>query len=123
MGSTFAGLSLFDSGPHRFVVGRLGRLTRGPFRTPLDLPVTTDEGVREVLVIQTGRLVAATNAALWQLVDAIQTQSELPLTGTLVDHHGRVWLNMTLFRFQPGEQIDRGRKVSLEYEARYLQFG
>lgn len=123
MGSTFAGLTLFNSGPHRFIVGRLGRLTRGPFLTPLGLPFTTDEGVREVLILQTGRLVATTDAALWVLVDAIQAAAELPTTGTLVDHHGRAWTTMTLIRFQPAEQIDRGRTVSLGYEARYLRFG
>lgn len=123
MGSTFAGLTLFNSGPHRFIVGRLGRLTRGPFATPLDLPFTSDEGVREMLILQTGRLVAVTDAALWALVDAIQVAAELPTTGTLVDHHGRTWTTMTLIRVQPADRIDRGRTVSLSYEARYLRFG
>ena len=123
MASTFAGFSLFDSGPHRFIVGRLGRLTRGPFSTPTEDPFTTDEAVREVVIVQTGRLVASTNAALWALVDAIKSHAELPRTGTLVDHHGRSWTGMTLHRFDPADRVDRGREYSLGYRVMYLKFG
>ncbi len=122
MASTFAGFSLFNSGPHRFIVGRVGRLTRGPFATPTDDPFTTDEAVRELAIVQTGRLVASSNAALWTLIDAIRTQAELPRTGTLVDHHGRSWTSMTLHRFDPADRIDRGRDYTLAYRALYLRF-
>lgn len=123
MASTFAGFSLFDSGPHRFIVGRIGRLTRAPFSTPTEDPFTTDEAARELAILQTGRLVASTNAALWALVDAIKSHAELPRTGTLVDHHGRSWTGMTLYRFDPADRIDRGREYSLSYRAVYLKFG
>lgn len=123
MSSTFAGKSLFNSGPHRFIVGRLGRLTRGPFQTPLDLPYTTDEGTRELVILQQGRLVAATNAALWSQIDLIQIEAEATTTGTLIDHHGESWTGLTLIRFEPIKWIDRGRQFSLAYEAIYLRFG
>lgn len=122
MASTFAGLTLFNSGPHRFVVGRLGRLVRGPFQTPTEDPFTTDEAAREVAVLQTGRLVAPSTSALWALVDAIGAQAELPRTGTLVDHHGRSWSDMTLLSFDPEDRVDRGREVSLGYRVMYLRF-
>jgi len=77
MASTFAGLSLFNSGPHRFAVGRTGRLVRGPFQTALELPYSTDEGPAELAIVQTGRLVASTSSALWALVDAARAQAEL----------------------------------------------
>lgn len=123
MGSTFGGASYFNSGPHRFIVKRLGRLVQGPFQTALDLPYSTDRGPAEVAVVQTGRLTATTNAALWALIDAIQTRAENTLAGTLVDHHGRQWSNMRLIAFKPDDRIDRGRVYSVAYQVDYLRFG
>lgn len=124
MASTFAGLSLFNSGPHRFAMGGLGRLLIGPLRSPTFEDHTTDAGAPlEVRVMQRGRLIAATPAALWTLVDAIKTHAELPRTGTLVDHHGRSWTSMTLIRFEPTGPMDRGRTCSIPYVAEYLRFG
>ena len=123
MASTFAGLSLFNSGPHRFWLGRTGRFVRGPFETPFELAVSTDEGKRELQIVQLGRLVATNNAALWTLVEAVRTEAELPRTGTLIDHTGKQWTNMTLVSFEPGRRIDRGRAFSMTYRAVYLRFG
>lgn len=123
MSSTFAGKNLFNSGPHRFITGRMGRLTRGPFSTPLDLPYTTDEEVRELFVVQHGRLVATSNQSLWTKIDLIQTEAEAITTGSLIDHHGHTWTGMTFIRFEPSKWIDRGRTFSLAYEALYIRFG
>ena len=123
MASTFAGKSLFNSGPHRFAIRRVGRLTRGPFATPLDLPYTTDEGVRELAIFHRGRLVATTNLSLWSKIDLIQTEAEAITVGTLIDHQGRSWSDMTLIRFEPSAWIDRGRVFTMTYEALYLRFG
>lgn len=122
MTSTFAGLTLFNSGPHRFTVGRLGRYVRGPFQTALELPQSTDEGPAELAIIQTGRLVATSSSALWSLVDAIRAQTETPRTGTLIDNTGRSWPGVTLHRFEPEDRLDRGRVWSLGYRALYLDF-
>lgn len=123
MASTFAGLSLFNSGPHRFALGRVGRLTRAPFTSGLELPYTTNEAKRELTILQTGRLIAASNSALWALIDAITAEAELPRTGTLIDHHGRSFANLTLIAFRPDERIDRGRTFSLAYRCTYIRFG
>lgn len=123
MASTFAGFQLFNSGPHRFIIGRVGRLIRGPFESPFDLPYTTNEGVRELTIQQLGRLVAASNTELWSLIDAIQAQCELPRTGTLTDHWNRQWTGMTLTTFEPAQRIDRGRVFSVGYRVVYLRFG
>lgn len=123
MASTFAGLSLFNSGPHRFSLGRTGRFVRGPFETPFELAVSTNEGKRELQIVQFGRLIAASNAALWTLVEAVRTEAELPRTGTLIDHTGKQWTSMTLVSFEPGRRIDRGRVFSVTYRAVYLRFG
>lgn len=123
MASTFASLSLFNSGPHRFILGKLGRYTRGPFQTPAELPFTSNDALRELSIIQSGRLIAATNAELWTLIDAVQLRAEQGLVGTLVDHQGKQWTNLTLHNFQPERRIDRGRSFSVRYRCDYLRFG
>jgi hypothetical protein len=124
MASTFAGLSLFNSGPHRFSIARVGRLVRAPFLTPLALPVSTDEGLAiELRVLQQGRLIATTNNDLWTLIDAIRAEAEAKRTGTLVDHHGKTFASLSLITFDPARTIDRGRTFSIAYRCTYLRFG
>lgn len=123
MASTFGGVAYFNSGPHRFVVKKLGRLVQGPFVTALDLPYSTDRGPAEVAVVQTGRLTAATNAALWAIIDSIQAKAETNQTGTLIDHHGRQWTTMRMIAFRMSDRIDRGRVLSVRYQVDYLRFG
>lgn len=122
MGSTFGSLALFDSGPHRFVEGSMGRLTLPPLSGANGLPHTQDYGERELVIFQSGRLVAPDDAALWAQVDAIRAEAESTNARTLTDHHGRSWAGVELIRFSPGERIDRGRRVSLAYTAVYLRF-
>lgn len=124
MASSFAGLDLFGSGPHRFAMGAAGRLVVGVLRPPtydtrsIDMAATL-----ELRIVQTGRLVAPTPAALWTLIDAVRTQAELPRNGTLIDHHARTWANMTLIRFELAGPINRGRVTSVAYTAEYLRYG
>lgn len=123
MASTFAGLSLFNSGPHRFTLARCGRVVRGPFETPLDLPQSTDEGRGiELRIQQFGRLIAPTNAELWTQIEAIRAEAEARRTGTLIDHHGKQWLAISLITFEPARRIDRGRVFSVSYRCTYLKF-
>lgn len=122
MASSFAGFTLFNSGPHRFIIRALGRLTYAPFQFPNQTNVTDDRGRRELAIIQTGRLIAPTNADLWTLISNIQSHAELPRTGALIDHHARSFTNMTLVRFTPDDRIDRARTVSLAYSALYIRF-
>ena len=119
MASTFAGLSLFESGPHRFAAGRFGRHYLEPDRGINSSPTTWDREQAEVTVFQRGRLIAADDAALFALVDAIRAEAELPRTGTLVDHHGRSWASMTMLRFELDGDVDRGRVVSVGYTVTY----
>jgi hypothetical protein len=78
--------------------------------------------LREIIVDQSGRLVAADDAALWALVDAVQSEAEATNNRTLTDHHGRAWTGMRMILFEPGDRIDRGRVVSVAYEVRYLKW-
>lgn len=123
MASTFNGVGLFNSGPHRFVMQTIGRLVIGPLRPPDFLNNSQTPAPLELRIVQTGRLTAATVAALWTQIDAIRAVAEGSTPGTLVDHHGRSWTNLRLIRFTPTGPIDRGRTVSQPYEAEYLRFG
>lgn len=123
MGSSFKGLDLFGSGPHRFAVGRQGQaMTSELFAVP---PASGSRylGLVELEVTVVGRLVAASEAALWALRDAITVELlDPPGPGTLIDHHGRSWADLSFVGFTPADRTDRGRVVSLAYQARFLKF-
>jgi hypothetical protein len=123
MPSSFKGLDLFGSGPHRFAVARQGQaITSELFATP---PASGSLylGLAELAVTVAGRLVAASEAALWALRDAITAQLlDPPAPGTLVDLHGRTWSDLSFVSFAPADRTDRGRVWSLAYEARFLKF-
>lgn len=120
--STIAGQALFDSGPHRFAPRKVGRLWAPPLRLDsLQDRVVVFSTILELHIVQTGRLAATSEAALWALVDVIKARCESALTGTLVDSAGRAWTNMTLLTFTPGDRVDRGRVFSLEYSADYVR--
>ncbi len=123
MSTTFAGQSLFNSGPHRFDIGPAGRHLTQPLRGSNFNTYTRDDAPLELDIIQTGRLIATTESALWALYDAVKAKAEAPTTGALVDHSGRSWPSMTLVSFDPAAPVDRGRVFSLAYRARYLKFG
>ena len=123
MSSTFNGVALFNSGPHRFAPGKVGRLLDNPLRGGNVYPYSQDRGTLEPEITQTGRLVAASEGALWALWDAVRDKAEAPTTGTLIDHSGRSWPGMTMVMVQATGPVDRGRVFSLEYTVRYLKFG
>jgi len=122
MASTFAGLSLFDSGPHRFAVRTVGRYVGFPFEGGSAGTTIELFGQRELVITQTGRLVGPTDASVWQQFDDVRTRAESATTGDLVDHAGRVWRDMTLVERRAGDRVDRGREVSLGYRATYVRF-
>lgn len=119
--SSIAGQQLFESGPHRFVVRAVGRVFLPPFALDFLQETTFVAGPLELWVRQTGRLVADDGPTLWQLVEQIRSRAESALNGTLVTNDGRSWDDMTLLRFRPADEVDRGRRVSLAYEADYIR--
>jgi hypothetical protein len=118
MSSSFAGQDLFGSGPHRFGVGVQGELT-----VPSVAAGTLDSasqlaGAIELDVVVTGRLVAADEAGLWALRDAItDLLADPPTAGELIDHHGRTWAGMSFIDVRWADRTDRGRVVSIGYRA------
>ncbi len=122
MPATFDGHSLFDSGPHRIAMRARGRL----WFPPLTLDEFTEDTIviatpREPALVQTGRLVAQSESALWSLADAIVALAEEARVGDLVEHSGRTWPQMTMLRFEPTGPIDIGRVVSLGYSIDYIR--
>lgn len=124
MSSSFKSLDLFGSGPHRFSMGEQG-LYLVPLRAFGDpsIPGSAQFGDVELEVIVRGRLAAASDSALWALRDAIKAQATFSATaGTLVDHHGKSWSDMTLVEYVERDRTDRGRVVSIGYEVRFRRF-
>lgn len=121
--SSFKSIDLFGSGPHRFAVGDQGQaLTSELFETP-PAPGSRYRGPVELRIIVTGRLIAANETDLWMLRDAITGQLlDPPTPGLLIDTHGREWPDVSFVKFTPADRTDRGRVVSLAYEARFLKF-
>jgi hypothetical protein len=124
MPSSFDSTDLFNSGPHRFHLG--------PFGEQLLLSATIDPttagyqaiGHLDALVTVRGRLIADDDAALWALIDAIADKlTHPPLAADLVDHHGHEFKEFAFVSFTPSDRTDRGQRVSLAYEAKFMKFG
>lgn len=122
MPSSFDSANLFGSGPHRFSEGPLGEQTIPNSRLNPVVPGTLAIGPLEQTVIVKGRLVAATESALWTLRAAIAAKLTHPPTrATLTDNHAHSWTNMDFISFTPSDRTDHGREVSLAYEAKFVR--
>ncbi len=116
--SSFKGMDLFGSGPHRFVNRRRGRRVVSVASVSGDpsIPGTFESGNWETWVEVHGRLVASTDAALWALRDAILAEAAFGVSeGTLVDEHGHSWTDMTCLTYEETGATKRGREVSVGY--------
>lgn len=124
MSSSFKSLNLFGSGPHRFATGEQGKyvVALRAFSDP-SVPGSAYFGDEELEVIVRGRFAAATDAALWTIRDAITAQAAFAgSAGTLIDHHGRTWTDMSLITYAEEDRTDRGRTVSIAYTATFRRF-
>lgn len=119
--SAIAGQTLFNSGPHRFTLRKVGSLWFPPFALDAFQTSVDVSGPIELHIVQTGRLIASTDADLVAQINAIKSAGEGQLTGALVDNAGQVWTNMTFLTFRPADAIDRGRVISLAYTADYIR--
>lgn len=123
MSSSFKSLDLFGSGPHRFGVARQGQALQSELFASPQNSGTRYLGLVEFQVIVTGRLAGKSDADLWTLRDAVAAQLlDPPAPGTLIDLHGRTWTDMSFVGFVAADRTDRGRAVSLAYEARFVRF-
>lgn len=120
MGSSFKGVDYFGSGPHRFVVGKQGRrvVSLSTVAGDPSVPGSFESGDRELRVEVRGRLVSASEPGLWALRDALTLQAAFEVTGgTLIDHHGHEWEDVTLFTVEWAGPVARGRVWSVGYVA------
>lgn len=120
MTSSFKGLNLFASGPHVFELGRQGRrvVSLSAVSGDPSVPGSFESGDDELRISVKGRLIAASESALWALRDAIAAQAAFEVSeGDLIDHHGRTWEDVKLLRVEWSGPIDRGRVLSIAYEA------
>ena len=122
MASSWKGVDLFGSGPQRFGMNRRGFLLAPDFSSQVPTPVFFEYGAYEWKILITGRLVAASDTALWTIRDAIQASLDAKGLGTLVDLHGRSWIEMFFSRLTYGEETDRGRDVTISYLAEFHKF-
>ena len=117
MGSSFKGVDLFGSGPHRFASGREGEQIVASYLLGGSDAGGVAIGLVDVEVRVRGRLVAASESGLWARRDALTSMIEHPPEpGTLIDSRGRSWEDMSLVGFVPEDRTDRGRVFSLGYE-------
>ena len=124
MPSSFDSTDLFGSGPHRFHLGPFGQqiiqrttLDPGQAGTQAIGPLDADIRVR-------GRLVADDDSALWSLINTIAAKlTDPPTVANLNDLHGHSFKDFAFISFTPADRIDRGSKVSMAYEARFIHFG
>jgi hypothetical protein len=123
MASSYKNLNLFGSGPHRFTMRRLGQLIGSPLGQPDPTQGSAYLGLFEIEVVIAGRLVATSDSALWTIRNTITAQLlNPPVPGTLIDHTGKSYADMSFVRFEVGDRTDRGRVVSIEYTAVFLDF-
>lgn len=123
MTSTWRGLNLFGSGPHRFRLARQGQSLVPNFILGLPGPGSQAQGLVELDIFVEGRLVSATSAGLWTLRDAIVAEITDPVTAaTLIDKTGRAWDDMALVGFAESGPADRGRLWSVAYTAQFRRF-
>ncbi len=127
MASSFKGADLFGSGPHRFVMAPQGMRAVSLAAIADDATVEGSAwfGDLELEVHVRGRLVAASETALWALRDAVAAEADsdnTPVPGTLVDLHGREWDSMSMYRYEESGAADRGRVWSVGYVCRFRRF-
>lgn len=121
--SSFNSLDLFGSGPHRFHLAKQGEDVVPNFTLGASGSGSTPVGPTELDVIVTGRLIAASESALWTLRDAITAQlTDPPTRGTLIDNHGKTWTDMSFITYVEADRTDRARACSIEYTATFRRF-
>lgn len=126
MTGTFDGVDLFGSGPARYAVRPRGIESQPRWRITGNsthsgtLPI----GQRELEIVVTGRLVAATESALWTLREAVADAAKFADgASTLVDDRGRSFASMWFIDYTEADRVDAGRVWSIGYTASFRDYG
>lgn len=118
MATTYKGINLFGSGPHRVEFLAKGHLITIDFFGGGTGGGSTAQGLTDWQVVVRGRLVAASESSLRTLRDVVISQLQAtPTPGTLVDHHGHSWAGLSFVKYTEQGPMDKGRVWSIGYEA------
>lgn len=118
--SSFKGIDLFGSGPHRFTLGPRGQLVTIDYFGGGAGGGSTAQGPIDGTITVRGRLVASTESDLLTLRNAVMAQLQAtPTPGTLIDNHNHSWTGMSFVRYVESGPADRGRVWSIGYEATF----
>ena len=120
--STYKGLDLFGSGPHRFAEGPHAQALASELFLPTPGPGTRYLGLVELEVTVRGRLVGGSEKDLQDALDSIAAQVIHPPAPGTLDSDQRSWDDLSFVAFTPADRTDRGRTHSLAYTARFLKF-
>jgi len=118
--TSFDGDTLFDSGPHRFIIGGLTlrhTLQEAPGGFGAHL---SSQGVEARPILQTGTLLANDADAIKAQIDAIEAKLD-GQSHALVDDRGRTHANVVMLAFKPGPIEPAGVRLKLDYRIEYLQ--
>jgi len=118
--SSYAGESLFDSGPCAFRFGPWERAVQRRGFAGIHGELALDLGRRSRPIFQTGRLQAESAGGLHALLDVINARAD-GSENVLVDNHGQSHARVILDRFETTSPICRGRALHCDYEIRYRQ--
>jgi hypothetical protein len=116
----FQGGAIFP-GPTRFREGWIGQAYLFPLSGGNSSNLIEVSGTMEATVMQTGRLVAGSEASLAGAVSTLRARAESSATGTLDSGGFRAWANMTMLRVRFDEFVDRGRQWSVGYAIDYAR--
>ena len=97
--STFAGVDLFGTGPHRMIIQPVIQATKMSGFAGLNGIEDVDLGQRGWPITITGQLKAGNAAALNVIIATIETYRAAG-KATLVDTHGVTWTNVRLGPFR-----------------------
>ena len=126
MSGTYDGDALFSSGPARGAIRPRGSESqpRGRSTGNNTHSGTLPSGQLELEIVVTGRLVAATEAALWTLREAVADAAVFANgAATLVDDRGRSFPDMWFIEYAEGDRVEKGRVWSSGYTASFRNYG
>ena len=118
--SSLDGEDIFGSGPHTIRTGPWQRSLQRRGFAGIDGELVIDMGLRSRVIMQEGRLQAATASAIQTFISQIEDFVDGRLH-TLVGNHGEVFARLLVEQFEPTTPLQRGRGFWCEYGVRYRQ--
>jgi hypothetical protein len=122
MSTSYKGLNLFGSGPHRVLHGRRGHLVTLDFFSGGSGGGSTAHGLTDWRLVVRGRLVGSSESSLRTVRDAVIAQIQAaPTPGTFLDHHNHAWTGLIFVQYRESGPVEKGRVWSVAYEAVFQQ--